>query len=90
MKNNSTKISVFEKFSFAVGEIYGSGGVAILSLLYLWFLVNIIKIPAGAAGTIIMLARFWDAFTDPIMGSLSDNTRTNGAEEYLIFLYLGY
>ena len=76
MKNNSTKISVFEKFSFAVGEIYGSGGVAILSLLYLWFLVNIIKIPAGAAGTIIMLARFWDAFTDPIMGSLSDNTRT--------------
>lgn len=76
MKNNSAKIGVFEKFSFAVGEIYGSGGVAILSLLYLWFLVNIIKIPAGAAGTIIMLARFWDAFTDPIMGSLSDNTRT--------------
>ncbi len=76
MKKNASKIGIFEKFSFAVGEIYGSGGVAILSLLYLWFLINIIKIPAGMAGTIIMLARFWDAFTDPIMGSISDNTRT--------------
>lgn len=76
MKEKSTKIGVFEKISFSVGEIYGSGGVAILSLLYLWFLINILKIPAGTAGTIIMLARFWDAFTDPIMGSISDNTRT--------------
>ena len=76
MNKNTSKIGIFEKMSFAVGEIYGSGGVAILSLLYLWFLVNILKIPAGTAGTIIMLARFWDAFTDPIMGSISDNTRT--------------
>ncbi len=76
MNKNTSKIGIFEKLSFAVGEIYGSGGVAILSLLYLWFLVNILKIPAGTAGTIIMLARFWDAFTDPIMGSISDNTRT--------------
>lgn len=70
------KIGVGEKAAFAVGEIYGSGGVAILSLLYLWFLVSIIQIPAGIAGTIIMLARIWDAFSDPLMGSISDNTRT--------------
>lgn len=76
MRKEKNKIGFFEKFSFASGEIYGSGGVAILSLLYLWFLVNIIKIEPGIAGTIIMLARFWDAFTDPIMGSISDNTRT--------------
>lgn len=69
-------IGAGEKAAFAVGEIYGSGGVAILSLLYLWFLVSIIQIPAGIAGTIIMLARIWDAFSDPLMGSISDNTRT--------------
>lgn len=76
MEKNTTKIGTFEKICFASGEIYGSGGVAILSLLYLWFLVNILRIPIGIASTIIMLARFWDAFTDPIMGSISDNTRT--------------
>lgn len=73
---NPSKIGVFEKISFAVGEIYGSGGVAILSLLYLWFLLNIVKLPPAIAGAVIMVARFWDAFTDPIMGSISDNTRT--------------
>lgn len=73
---NKDKIGIGEKASFAVGEIYGSGGVAILSLLYLWFLVNIIQIPAGIAGTIIMLARVWDAISDPLMGVISDNTRT--------------
>lgn len=76
MKKNTSKIGVLEKIAFAGGEIYGSGGVAIISLLYLWFLLNIIKLPPAIAGAIIMIARFWDALTDPIMGSLSDNTRT--------------
>lgn len=81
------KIGVGEKVAFAVGEIYGSGGVAILSLLYLWFLVSIIQIPAGIAGTIIMLARIWDAFSDPLMGSISDNTRTKfGRRRPYIFI----
>lgn len=70
------KISGGEKTAFAVGEIYGSGGVAILSLVYLTFLTLIVKIPPAIAGTIIMVARIWDAFSDPIMGSISDNTRT--------------
>lgn len=81
------KIGAGEKAAFAVGEIYGSGGVAILSLLYLWFLVSIIQIPAGIAGTIIMLARIWDAFSDPLMGSISDNTRTKfGRRRPYIFI----
>lgn len=73
---DKNKIGIVEKAAFAGGEIYGSGGVAILSLLYLWFLITIIKITPGIAGTILMLARFWDAITDPLMGSISDNTRT--------------
>lgn len=76
MKKDKSKIGVVEKAAFASGEIYGSGGVAILSLLYFWFLTNVINITPGIAGTILMLARFWDAITDPLMGSISDNTRT--------------
>ena len=75
-KNKAGKIGLGEKVAFASGELYGSGGVAIISLLYLWFIVEIIKIPMGIAGTIIMAARIWDALSDPLMGSISDNTRT--------------
>ncbi|MEG1609487.1 MAG: MFS transporter, partial [Clostridia bacterium] len=70
------KIGAGEKTAFAVGEIYGSGGVAILSLVYLTFLTLIVKIPPVIAGAVIMVARFWDAISDPLMGTISDNTRT--------------
>lgn len=33
------------------------------------------------ASTIMMIAKFWDAITDPFMGFISDNTRGNGEEE---------
>ncbi len=78
MTDNQTgkKIKAGEKVSFAVGEIYGSGGVAILSLLYLKFLTDIVGIKAAVAGSILMIARIWDAISDPLMGTISDNTRT--------------
>ena len=86
-KLENKKIGLGEKIAFSCGEIYGSGGVAILSLLYLWFIVNIIKIPMGIAGTIIMAARVWDAISDPLMGSISDNTRTRwGRRRPYIFI----
>ncbi|MEG1535932.1 MAG: MFS transporter [Clostridia bacterium] len=72
----NTKIRFGEKTAFACGEIYGSGAVALLSVLYLTFLTQILHIPPAIAGTIIMLAKIWDAVTDPLMGVISDNTRT--------------
>jgi glycoside/pentoside/hexuronide:cation symporter, GPH family len=38
-------------------------------------------------GTMLMIARIWDAITDPIMGSISDNTRTRwGRRRPFIFV----
>ena len=70
------KIGMGEKVAFACGEIYGSGAVALLSLTYLLFLTQILHIPAAWAGTIIMISKIWDAISDPLMGVISDNTRT--------------
>jgi GPH family glycoside/pentoside/hexuronide:cation symporter len=33
-------------------------------------------IKPGLLGLVLMIYRIWDAFTDPIMGNISDNTRT--------------
>ena len=30
----------------------------------------------GIVGTVFMLTRFWDVFSDPVFGSICDNTRT--------------
>lgn len=81
MKNTTAaapteKIGLGEKTAFACGEIYGSGAVALLSLVYFMFLTQILHIGAGWAGTIILLSKVWDAVSDPLMGVISDNTRS--------------
>jgi len=41
-----------------------------------FFLITIFGVPAKAVALMILVMGFWDAFNDPIMGSLVDKTRT--------------
>lgn len=52
-----------------------------------FFLVTVFGVPAEAVGTMILLMGFWDAFNDPLMGSIVDKTRTRYGKlrPYLIF-----
>lgn len=70
------QITLGEKAAFTVGEIYGGGGVALLDTFFFTFVTLILNIDAAIAGSVIMLAKIWDAVTDPLMGVISDNTRT--------------
>ncbi len=70
------KIKIGEKIAFCVGEIFGGGGVVLMDAFFFTYATLIIGIDPAVVGTIGMLARFWDAFTDPLMGTISDNTRT--------------
>ncbi|WP_016954676.1 MFS transporter [Catenovulum agarivorans] len=80
MKNaqveESTQISRQEKICFSSGLIadhYASQSIIYLAIpIYnILFAVN----PA-AVGFILGLCRFWDAISDPIVGSITDNLRT--------------
>ena len=74
--NSNKEISRKEIFLFALGDIYGGGGQSILSVIYLIFLTNIIRIDPVWAGSIVMISKIWDAVNDPLMGMISDNTRS--------------
>lgn len=41
-----------------------------------YYFESVIFLPALAVGTIMTLARVWDAFNDPMMGTIVDRTRT--------------
>jgi len=66
----------------AVGFGYGLGmvGVQIFrdapALLLLFFLTNILGVPAVTAGLAITLPKIWVIFADPLVGAISDRTRT--------------
>ena len=72
----SKELRMPELLLFASADIFGGGGQSILSVLYLVFLTNVLAIHPAWAGAVIMIAKGWDAVSDPLMGAISDNTRS--------------
>ena len=52
-----------------------------------YYYESVIFLPALAVGAIMTLARVWDAFNDPMMGTIVDRTRTKWGKcrPYLLF-----
>ena len=53
-----------------------------------FFLITVFGVPARAVTLMITIMGFWDAFNDPLMGSIVDRTRTRFGKlrPYLIFV----
>ena len=70
------KLSVKEKVSYGLGAV-GKDMVYMLSASYvLYYYQDILGVNAIAMGVILMVARVFDAFNDPIMGVLVAKTKT--------------
>lgn len=63
-------------FWYGLGDSFGGGGQALVTLLYLVFLTDVMRISPGLAGTIFLISRIYDAVTDPFEGIIGDRTRT--------------
>lgn len=70
------KLSGKEKFSYGLGAV-GKDMVYMLSASYiLYYYQDILGVSAIAMGVILLVARVFDAFNDPIMGVIVAKTRT--------------
>lgn len=77
MKNKSTgTMKRGEKGFFALADFYGGGGQALIGVLYLVFLTDFVKLNPFLAGIVVLISEIWDAISDPLMGTISDNTKT--------------
>ncbi len=74
---DSDRIPFWQKLAFAAGvnTDYVSNGLLKSMLLMPFFNIGMGMNPA-VIGLALMAFRAWDAFTDPIMGNISDNART--------------
>lgn len=63
-----------------VGFGIGSVGTGIFSstpgVLLLYFLTDVLQVPAVSAGLAVFLPKAWDVIADPLMGLISDRTRS--------------
>ena len=65
-----------ERGFFALADFYGGGGQALIGVLYLVFLTDFVKLNPFLAGIVVLISEIWDAISDPLMGIISDNTKT--------------
>lgn len=70
------KLSKFQIGVYALGDTFGGGTSVLIPFFYLIFLTDVFGLNPVAAGSIFLICRIWDAVSDPLMGYITDNTRT--------------
>lgn len=69
-------LSARTKWGFGIGDLGGNLFFTIIGFYLLYYLTDIIQLPAALAGTVLMIGKIWDALTDPLTGYVSDRTRS--------------
>jgi GPH family glycoside/pentoside/hexuronide:cation symporter len=89
MSNNNIKtkaiVPMGQKIAFGLGMLANQMFPAALGI-FMVVLVENLGMPTWMWGITFFLPRILDAFIDPIMGFISDNTRSKWAEEDNMFL----
>ena len=88
MPENAPKIGYREKLFFGIGELSSTSSNTIIGFLYLYYLTDVVGLRPAYAGLAILLGKLWDAFTDPMVGILSDRTKSRWGRRR-IYLLLG-
>ncbi|EPF6109496.1 glycoside-pentoside-hexuronide (GPH):cation symporter [Enterobacter cloacae] len=70
------KLSLKEKIGYGMGDAGSCMIWSVLALYLTWFYTDVYGLDAGIVGTLFLVIRIFDAFSDPIMGAICDRTRT--------------
>ncbi len=82
------KVSLREKIGYGFGDAASSMFWKIFSIFLPIFYTDVFGISAAAVGTMLLVTRVWDTANDPIMGIISDRTKTRWGKfrPYLLWM----
>ncbi len=86
MEEKNKKVRLKNMLAFGTGDLYGGGSFFIIGALFLYFLTDVGGIRPIYAGLVITIGKIWDAVTDPVMGFISDHTKSRFGRRRLYFL----
>ena len=70
------KLSVGVKLGYGAADFGGNLFFTATAFVLMNYLTDVVGLAAALAGIALMVGRIWDAFYDPIIGYLSDRTKT--------------
>lgn len=72
----SEKLSVATKLAFGAGDLGPAMVTAVSGFFLLNFLINVAGLEPGPAGTLLLVVKIWDSVNDPLVGWLTDKTKS--------------
>ena len=81
------KLKLREKIAFGICDLGGNAFFTLIGFSLLIYLTDVVKMDPLLAGLAIAIGRVWDAVTDPLVGFLSDKTKSRwGRRKPYIFI----
>lgn len=80
------RVRWYNLVAYGAGDMYGGGSFVVISLLFLFFLTDVAGLRPALAAAVVSVGRIFDAVTDPLMGYISDTTRSRFGRRRVYFL----
>lgn len=76
MTVDTGRLSAFKKLAYGAGELGPAMAGSTMIFFQMIFLTNVAGLNPALAGSVLMVGKIWDAINDPLIGWLSDRTRS--------------
>jgi len=84
----NSKISIKEKIGYGFGDMASSMFWKLFGMYLLFFYTDVMGIEAAAVGTMFLISRIWDTAFDPVVGIITDRTRSRWGKFRPYILYM--
>lgn len=74
--NKDVKVPLLSKIAYGFGDVGCNFSWMFVSNFLMIFYTDVFGISMAAVSALMLFSRFWDAINDPIIGSLTDKTKT--------------
>jgi GPH family glycoside/pentoside/hexuronide:cation symporter len=74
--SNEKSLPAFRKLAYGAGELGPAMAGSTMIFFQMIFLTSVAGLEAGLAGSVLLVGKIWDAVNDPVIGWLSDHTKS--------------
>lgn len=76
LEPNSARLPLREKIGYGLGDTASNIFFQTVNVFLLFYYTDVFGLSPTVAGTLFVVARFWDALIDPFVGAMADRTRS--------------